>query len=267
MFILGSCIHTVFQLSSLLLFNGLNVEDIDEERERQRALQRGYPSVLLRLVLCGIAVYIWTQFEPTAALAVPTQVTLPDRGHELLAPLRLWLQRNELVEPLCSLSTLLSELISWAMLLFSVLGSTTKPVVAGLAAYAVRAAILFATPIGVVPADALWAASKRVQVLTAFSSLYRRPRCALTRPAAASSFVSVRILTATTLLLLVWKWKYARMRGLLVACSAAILLFQLVMSLSMRTNFSADLLLSLLIARAATLFARRFAVFVDANMP
>jgi hypothetical protein len=72
-------------LSSYLLFNGMELNEFDEEAERQRALRRGYPSLLLRLVLLIVGVWAW---QTTEANVVSPPFDAPDKLHDLFEPLR-----------------------------------------------------------------------------------------------------------------------------------------------------------------------------------
>jgi hypothetical protein len=54
------------------------------------------------------------------------------------------------------MSSVLSEVTAWILLSFSLLGSTSRPLLAGLFAYVVRQLCLTLNPILPAPANAIW---------------------------------------------------------------------------------------------------------------
>ena len=94
------------------------------------AVSRGYPTVLLRIVILASLVWLWTSTETiademTCDLDMGTRgvhASLHDVGHIVTAPLRQWIVQvgggsskasdgaaNELILGLCGVSALLSE--------------------------------------------------------------------------------------------------------------------------------------------------------------
>jgi hypothetical protein len=135
--------------------------------------RRGYPTVLLRLVIAGTGLYAWFQTEHAlsewlqqqsgqgteyGAWIAPAPAEHYDPGHELFAPLRVWLETNGLVAAACALSATLADATGVIILIKSLLGSSFRPVLSVLGAFALRWCLHALGALQIIPlvADNLW---------------------------------------------------------------------------------------------------------------
>lgn len=243
---------------SLLLFNSVPKE-IDEELERRRASKRGYAAVLLRLVLFAVVYYFW---QSTEIHQQSTPFAAPDRLHQLLEPVRAWItQRQSLFALLCLISTILSELSCWSMLLYSLVGATSRALVAATAAFVTRLAILKINPILPSPSGFIWRSVNPSLSPYAFFSSAGAP----------NSFLSVRVINACVLFIMACSlsstFSSPRLRWFVRVASFVVFAFQVSITLIAQTHFTSDVVFAILLARCASLFAKHYAVYVDANLP
>jgi hypothetical protein len=242
------------KLASALLFNVNGNVLSDEEFERLRAVHTGWPSTLSRIVVFVIALYAWFALEPLMT-ARANDSSFADFGHVAFEPLRQYLISHNLVGVACTASALLSELSAWTLVLCSLFGPTTKPLVTGATAFLMRLIILAVNPGVPTPTSAIWNASQQVQLLSAV--------------AGASTFLCVRVITASTFFLMVWrfKWWTSGRRVAIRIASGIVLAFQVAMTLAMQTNWSSDVLFAVAVAFGASHFARHGARWLDHGLP
>jgi hypothetical protein len=242
------------KLASALLFNVNGNTLSDDEFERLRAVHTGWPSTFSRVAVFAVALYLWFTLEPIASVRA-SQGAFADFGHVALVPLREYLISNDLVGFACTLSALLSELSVWTLIACSLFGPTTKPLVTGATAFLMRLVVLTVNPGVPTPGTAIWNASQQVQLLSAV--------------AGASTFLCVRVITASTFFLMVWhfKWWTTGVRVLIRILSGLVLAFQIAMTLAMQTNWSSDVLFAIAVAFGASHFARHGARWLDHGLP
>jgi hypothetical protein len=239
--------------ASFLLGSGISGELPDEEFERLRAVHAGWPSVLARIVLFCIALLVFLEFEP---MLTRDGSEFVDHGHAAFASLRAFIiDRPALLLALCSLSSLMSELSVWILVAASLFGPTTKPLVAGLTAFLMRLVVNVLNAHMPTPPDAVWNSSQTVQLLTAVAS--------------STTFLSARVITASTFFLMVAKFKrWSRpLRVAVRVASALALAFQIALTLAMQTNWTSDVIFACALAFAASRFAAVGARFLDTGLP
>ena len=127
---------------------GLDMPVCIHESGSGRSSKRGYPTVLCRLVISGLGLYAWYQTQQRVSewlqsggdqsWDMPDPATHYDPGFVLFAPLRVWLERHELVTAACALSAALSDATGALMLLASLGGTTFRPALSTLIAFAMR---------------------------------------------------------------------------------------------------------------------------------
>lgn len=238
--------------ASFLLFADVGQVVSDDEYERLRAVYTGWPSVLSRIVVFVVAILAFLQLEPMLQVH---SGQFADLGFALFAPIRAHVLENNWAPALCTASSLLSELSVWVLAAASLLGPTTKPLVAGIVAVALRVAVNVVNPNMPLPSTAVWQSSQSVQLLTAVAS--------------ASTFVAARVVTAAVFFLMVAKFKWwSRPARVAIRVAAALnVAFQIAMTLATQTNYSGDVAFALALAFAASHAARHGARLLDHGLP
>lgn len=116
---------------------GFDVDLEIKSEVRTHASKRGYPTVLLRIILTMIGIKFWLSSEQALwdliashGKGEPLAIKLSDYGHELFKPLKNFLVETENIEPACYLSQFLDEFIVLVMMYKSVTGKTFRPLMA-----------------------------------------------------------------------------------------------------------------------------------------
>lgn len=121
--------------------------DLAHSRVSQKTRSHGYPTVLLRLVITALAVYLWTtavdDVFPIASSHPGT--THPDSGHQAFTPIRTWLLAGDGSRAVsaCAASAVLSDLIILVAVAVSLLGPTFRPMLTVCLVLLARRILLF----------------------------------------------------------------------------------------------------------------------------
>ena len=116
------------------------------ESNSGRSGKRGYPKVLMRLILAGLGLYAWFHTEQCLSEWLqshgtadrPAPATHYDPGHVLFAPLKAWLEDRDLIQVACGVSATLSDATGLIMLVISLQGTTFRPALSSMVAFAMR---------------------------------------------------------------------------------------------------------------------------------
>ena len=237
---------------------------------RTNATNRGYPTVLLRLMLLALAVKTWFVSEQALLNSMrlhdesaPVAVSLADAGHRLAEPLTKFLVDNKLVPLACTISCFAHELATLILIVRGVLGKTFRPLLALTGALTIRLALRLTTQLISSP-DALWEVPADLPGLfrqAATSNVFFSARMAL-----ATIFVCEAIYTSRKALGQPCSLRLLS-KHLVCAFSICLFLYTIALSLALRASWSFDLIVAILISRLCTIFAYRFAPFLDKIMP
>ena len=112
--------------------------DLDiKPAKRSDALNRGYPTVLLRIILFGLCCTTWYVYEHDLArlmnanaMGSPVKIALADAGHTFFMPVRTFLLQNRLIASACELSQIISEVSVIILAAKSLLGKSFRPILA-----------------------------------------------------------------------------------------------------------------------------------------
>ena len=157
---------------------------------RTHATKRGYPTVLLRVVLMAVSIYAFVATEKSLAdlmsyhgYGEPLKLHLSDYGHKVLSPVREWLQKTNNIEPACYISQMLDEIAVLIMCYKSITGKTFRPVLACIFGLLTRLLCRFVTQAPMTDGS-LWHVPKDLPVLFA-------------NPETSNVFFSARVIIAT----------------------------------------------------------------------
>ena len=275
--VLGSAQHA--GVSALMLGMDLPLDvDYDGTHRQISGLKRGYPSVLLRLVLIAFFVYLWFETEQfivgngeeytrEAGLAVGELAVDPGHNFFLRADVQAILsytQINKRAAELCRLSATLSDAIVIILMMLSVLGETFRPMLATFFVMVLRLIMQLAgAGMAVLPAPA----APTTAFIEAGSSMF-----VLGGPG-SNAFFSARVALSTVaamelLAVTFYSQKASTLVRLVTATLAtALVAFNVSLSLALQVTWSFDVIVAIVFARYCTIIANRFSPFVDAFMP
>jgi len=269
--------------------------DVAETCGKKRAhLARGgryiYPAVLLRIALTVWAFALWFSTEASALQGgrpkqpggwlehisssgggggSSSSAAFDDPGHVMLAGLRAWLREGDgaRAAAACAASALTSEVLTAAIVGVSVLGPSFRPLLAVILAFLLRLALhlLGATKaVALAPgsaADVCAAGALRASLFT-----FHGPHLFLSARIALCAVASLELLAIAVHGYTIQNASM-RLRAAAAALAAALLTFEVGVSLALELSCTFDIVLTLVVARYCTIAAARLAPLVDAFMP
>ena len=186
-----------------------------------------------------------------------------DLGHDYFDWLRKYFQKVGIVPLLCQINCLGNELAIFYMIFESICGKTFRAVLAMMIALSIRLATRVVT---FVPhtSDGLWTIPENTPYFFSLPEKY-------------DTFFSARIVVSTILLCeCIYKAKsclhkdltFHKIKKLAIAALSVILfILNVVNIVALRTSWSFDIIVSVIVARYSTIIAYRYAPFIDAFSP
>jgi len=251
-----------FGISGVML--GMNTPD--PAMKTSPGVSRGYPTVLLRILITGGAVYVWYLTEEYVG-DLPVRTS---RTGDVYDPLHEWAAWGEgrspgLVMILCAISCVVSELIVTICILASIIGTTFRPFLSIIITFVIRVLIRLSGALQhmSIP-ESVWQEPPHMPHLfvqhAPTSHLFFSGRVALAT-IACCELIELSLVLANPVT------KFDFKRAAVVGLGFVLLLWTIWLSLAFRASWSYDCLIAFIVARHSSTIAARCSKRVDAFMP
>jgi len=234
------------------------------------AIKRGYPTVLLRMLMIGFGVWFWmigaSMILPANSQPHSIQhashhgAEIYDVGLHLFMPLRAYLDpvpNQVYLYYLVNAKMVLSDLLAVIVIAISIMGPTFRPALGGIFALVLRAFSQYMTRFVAEPA-------------TVFLGDNSYP-CLFASAATSGSFISPHVIVASVFLVESFRFHKEGRASIFVilwrVLAVFALVFQIVVALVLHSNWTFDILIALLLSRYTTMVAEVYTVFIDTVLP
>ena len=233
------------------------------------AIKRGYPTVLLRILMIGFGAWFWMSGSSmilSANNSHPFQFAshpgaeIYDVGLHLFIPLRAYLdqiQNQVYLYYLVNAKMVLSDLLAVILIAISIMGPTFRPALGGIFALVLRVFSQYMTRFVAEPA-------------TVFLGDNSYP-CLFASAATSGSFISPHVIVASVFLVESFRFHKEGRASIFVilwrVLAVFALVFQIVVALVLHSNWTFDILIALLLTRYTTMVAKVYTVFIDTVLP
>lgn len=257
---------------------GLDVPvDIQDAKAARQETQHGYPTVLLRILLVGFGMWLWstteTYFEQEQSSFTTPTSTFVDPGHAFFEPVGRWFLAGDQSRAkfAVGVSCDLSEIIVWTLTFSSIVGRSFRPMLSIVFLFVLRLCMRALGTSRLIPSIATPVTGDSLAVTTLLPSVFVRHNRAVlgSQIPFFSSSVALTMVFALEMLSITLYRKGVSNKIRLGAAfvGLACVLYDMFLSMALRTSWTFDVVVAVIFARYCGIIADRYAPWFDAFMP
>lgn len=201
-----------------------------------------YPTVLLRLIIIGFGFWFWYKGSEEFLKIGNSLKHFEDLGHFLTFPLQQFILRNNMLQIICNIQYLLSDLMTIHIILISIFNKSTKPVLTVIFCLMIRMIFQLCTPF--IPISPNF-----IETNNTLPTLFGNTSTLV-------SYFNPHIIVTTTYLLEMFNFSTNKK-------IIFVLIFQILVVLTLQTNWTIDIITIIIITIMSSQLALKFSKYVD----
>jgi hypothetical protein len=275
--VLRSASHAGFVATVL----GLDVPvDVRDSKAARRDMRLGYPTVLLRVLLVAGGMWLWsateTYFEKEQGAFAPPASNFVDPGHAFFQPVGRWLLAGDQSRAIrvVGISCDLSEIIVWALTVSSIAGRSFRPMLSIIFLFVLRLCMRALGTSRLIPSIATHVTEGSIvsmEVANVLPSVFVRHNRAVVgsqTPFFSSSVALTMVFALEMLSVTMYRKDLSnKIRFGAAFVGLACVSYDILLSMTLRTSWTFDVVVTVILARYCGISADRYAPWVDAFMP